>query len=292
MSSRTRSAWFFIVAAAVLSATLAPVAAVSTQAAGVWKDPHGNPLPFATDEELMEFLRTADIESVSSIPIGVTSPRRVTLTKDGITAEAALRDFEEIYEQVRLEGVFYGRLRDSYVWDLPAYRMSRLLGLDNVPPVARRRVNAQDATLQIWLEGGLMERDRIADDIEPPATIKFRRQQQNMRVFDTLIGNTDRNAGNVLYDETWKFWLIDHSRAFVNSDQTRYLERIYWCEKGLFEKIKQLERDPLRAELSRWLTHGEIDAMLRRRDKLVAHLEKLIESRGAAAVLFEWPSGA
>ncbi len=287
MSSRARYRWLFFVAVAALSATLVPTPAVSEQAASVWMDIDGNPLPFATDEELMEFLRTADIESVTSIPIGVTGPRRVTLTKGGITARAALRDFEEVYEQVRLEGTFYARLRDSYAWDLPAYRMSQILGLDNIPPVVHRRVNGQPATLQIWLEGGLMESDRIADDISPPATMPFRRQQEDMRVFDTLIGNTDRNSGNILYDENWKFWLIDHSRAFLENDQTRYLDRITWCERGLFETIQKLERDTLREQLDGLLTIAEINAMLRRRDKLVAHFMKLIEERGESAVLFE-----
>ena len=41
-----------------------------------WKDPDGNPLPFQTDEEIIEFLRTAEIESIEDIGIGVTKPRR------------------------------------------------------------------------------------------------------------------------------------------------------------------------------------------------------------------------
>ena len=38
-------------------------------AAPVWLDADGNPLPFQTDEEILEFLRTADVVSVVRIPL-------------------------------------------------------------------------------------------------------------------------------------------------------------------------------------------------------------------------------
>lgn len=35
-----------------------------------------------------------------------------------------------------------------------------------------------------------------------------------LRVFDELIQNRDRNAGNVLWTKDWTMWMIDHPRAF------------------------------------------------------------------------------
>ena len=36
-----------------------------------------------------------------------------------------------------------------------------------------------------------------------------------MKMFDNFICNKDRNAGNLLVDDDWNLYLIDHSRAFI-----------------------------------------------------------------------------
>ena len=77
----------------------------------VWKGPDDKPLPFQSDEEILEFLRTAEIESVTDIELGVTNPRRVVLVKDGVRMRAALRDYDETFERQRFDGIFYLRLR-------------------------------------------------------------------------------------------------------------------------------------------------------------------------------------
>lgn len=272
-------------------ATAPPPAAAQAQdnsgdARYVWKDPDGRPLPFQSDEQVLEFLRTAEIESIEGIELGVTNPRQVVLQKDGVRMRAALRDYEETFTARRFDGVFYARLRDSYLFDVAAYETARLLGLNNVPPVVLRRVGGDQVSVQAWLEGGLMESDRIAGDAAPPSALRFRQQTQDMRAFDTLIGNVDRNTGNILYDEDGDFWLIDHSRAFQRDDDTRYLDRVTGISRSLFVRLQQLERDELMERLSPPLTPSEVDWMLRRRDKLVAHINRLIEERGEEAVLF------
>ena len=45
----------------------------------VWLDIDGNLLPFKTAEELLDFLRTAEVISEKQISTGVTLPRKVTL---------------------------------------------------------------------------------------------------------------------------------------------------------------------------------------------------------------------
>lgn len=252
-----------------------------------WKDPDGNPLPFQSHGEIVDFLQHADIEEVESIELGVTNPRQVILERDGVRMHAALRDYEETFEGQRFDGEFFSRLRDSYIFDLPAYEMSLLLGLDNIPPVTLRRIGGDQVSLQAWVEGGLMETDRIADDLEPPSLVDFRRQTQDMRVFDTLIGNVDRNTGNVLYDQDWKFWLIDHSRSFGRNDDTRYLEDVNGVSRWLYVRIKALTVEELEPRLSPPLTDSEVEWILARRDKLVAHIEALIAEKGEGAVLFE-----
>jgi hypothetical protein len=255
---------------------------------GNWKDTDGNPLPFQSHEEIVAFLQTANIESVTAIPVGVTKPRQAVLESNGVRVHAAMRDYDEVFEEAKIGNAFYARLRDSFIFDVPAYELARLLDLDNIPPVAFRRYGGQRVTLQIWLEGGLMETDRVEQGLDPPSTQRYRQQTQNMRVFDSIIGNVDRNTGNILADADGTFWLIDHSRAFMRNDDTRYLERITSCGRNLFERIKALEREQLMEVISPPLTSSEVDWVLRRRDKVVAHIENLILTRGGEdIVLFD-----
>ncbi|MGD8330253.1 MAG: hypothetical protein PVJ49_12525 [Acidobacteriota bacterium] len=280
------------VALALAALAVAPLrAAVPSQVRGagpvyVWKDPDGNPLPFQADEEIIEFLRTAEIVSARDIELGVTGPRRVTLQRNGVRMRAALRDYDETYTESRFDGIFYARLRDSYVFDIPAYKLSRLLEI-NIPPVTLRRISGTQISLQAWVEGALMESDRIERAIEPPSVVEFRRQTQDMRVFDSVIGNVDRNSGNILYDEDFDVWLIDHSRAFMRNDDTRYLPRITGCSRKLYERLQTLTFEQLEPLLSPPLTDSEVRWVLRRRDKVIEHIDVLIAERGEGAVLFE-----
>ena len=43
-----------------------------------------------------------------------------------------------------------------------------------------------------------------------------------MTMFDNLIGNRDRNRGNMLRDAEWNVILLDHSRAFGVGSELPY----------------------------------------------------------------------
>jgi hypothetical protein len=275
--------------AAALLLCVAPLAASAQSTSRVpWKDRFGDPLPFQSDEEIIEFLQTAEIQSVEDLEVGITDPRRVELVKDGITVRAALRDFDHTYERMRFEREFYQELRDSYLFDIAAYELSGMLGLNNIPPVTLRRVNGVEASLQIWLEDALVEWDRYEQQIPPPDRISFQKQYHNMLVFDSVIGNVDRNNGNILYDANWNHWLIDHSRAFVpGTDKMPYLDRILGCSRGLYLRLKELDREELMERLSPPLDHFDVDWILQRRDKVIAHLDALIAQHGEDAILFD-----
>ena len=53
-----------------------------------WLGPDGNQLPFRNDSEILEFLRTAEVVSIKTIPTGVTKPQKVLLEKDGVRMNA------------------------------------------------------------------------------------------------------------------------------------------------------------------------------------------------------------
>ena len=258
-------------------------------AAPVWLDADGNPLPFQTDEEILEFLRTADVVSVEDIPIGTTNPQMVTLEKDGVRVNAAFRDVDVTHERVGLsDGSFRMNLRDYSMFECAAYEVAQLLGLDNVPPTVERRIRRQLGSLQLWLENVMMEQDRVERRLQGPG-IKWLRQMQTMYIFDDLIGNDDRNAGNILIDPDWKLWLIDHTRAFQVRLDSMNIEKIIWCERGLWQKLQSLDVAQLTSRVDEFVTDFEIREVLRRRDLLVAHIQRLIDERGEGAVIFERP---
>jgi hypothetical protein len=113
------------------------------------------------------------------------------------------------------------------------------------------------------------------------------RQQQMMQVFDGLIYNFDRNQGNMLFDAAGRLWFIDHTRSFLPSSTIEKLDQIIWCERNMWEKLQGLDKDVVQDRLGSYLNYRQIVSVLKRRDKLVDHLEKLISERGEGAVLFE-----
>jgi hypothetical protein len=255
----------------------------------VFLGPDGQPLPFRSDEEILRFLQEAEVVSLKRIPVGITRPQEALLEKDGVRARAAYRDFDETYERVRLsDGDFFMNLRDSYLHEAAAYQMARLLGLDSVPPAVARRHSGKMVTLQLWIENALVESERRAEGLQPEGAREFRLQVQTMYLFDELIANVDRNEGNLLFDrDTWKLWMIDHTRGFQRTRDLRGVDKITWCRADLWERLRALQRAEVDRALARLVGRYEIDALFERRDKLVAHIQGLIDKYGESAVLFD-----
>jgi hypothetical protein len=183
-------------------------------------------------------------------------------------------------------GTVVMNFRDSYIFEPAAYELSRLLGLDNVPPAILRKLRGKRGSLQAWVENAMNETSRVSDNITAPDKVLWSKQMWNMRVFDNLIYNTDRNQGNILYDGDWKLWLIDHGRAFRREKKLRTPALVVQCGRKLWEKLKSLDEETVRERLKKFLRSSEIKALLRRRDILVEHIQKLIEERGENKVLF------
>ena len=64
------------------------------------------------------------------------------------------------------------------------------------------------------------------------------------------------------------------------------------CDRKLYERVKNLDEGKLRQTLKPFLRGYEIDALLKRRKKLVEHFEGLIREKGENRVLFNWDPGA
>ena len=266
--------------------TAVPVAAPISR---IWISPSGDPLPFTTNTELEEFLRTAEVVKMEEIPIGVTDPRMVWLKKDGIEAKACFRDVDISQRKAVLPNKGIRKnWRDCCLFECAAYQLAKLLGLNNIPPVVMRNIKGEDGTLQIWVENATMETDRVKQSVYPPNLWRYQMQWQVMRVFDALIYNDDRNAGNILYDSDWNLWMIDHTRSFSRISDLPEPSQIKHCERNLWERLCHLNEEEVEKTIGEYIQSVELKALFKRREKLIAYIEDQIEERGEKQVLFSF----
>lgn len=244
--------------------------------------------PRMAAEEMERFLQHANIVATKSTKKGVTAAKRVTLSDGRVTHDAQLQDVD-IALPIFEVGPKYTEVdfKDTYRYNIAGYRLSRLLGLDNVPMSVERKVNGKPVAITWWIDDVILdEGTRQKEHTVGPNPSRTASQIHILRVFDELIQNRDRNAGNLLWTADWKMWMIDHTRAFrLGKDllKPQQLERV---DRTLLEKMKGLTAPELSEVMSKSLTKAEIDALLVRRDAIVKLFDGKIAQRGEAAVLF------
>jgi hypothetical protein len=265
----------------------------------LWLDPSGNPLPFQSHQEITDFLKIATVLSVADIPEGVTKPKEVLLELDGVQARAAFRYFSKKSARERLpDGSIEKNFRDDFGNEVAAHELSRLLGMDAVPPAVLRDVEGTPGSVQLWVEGATRLKDFIRDNpgkADPTSRSRYLKHQvRDMNIFDNLIRNIDRNQGNIMWDADMNLWLIDHTRSFSGDDTLPWPDDVVRCSRRLWTALRGLDPKQVKSTLSPYLGGLEIKALLKRHKKLVQLLEEKIEEEGEEAVLFDYapPSSA
>jgi len=252
----------------------------------VWLGIDREPLPFSNALDVVEFLTEARIVAVVKVLDGSTRPRKVLLELDGIRAHGIFRDVDRSETRVKLDdGSFHMRLRDYDLFEVAAYRLATLLGMDNVPPTVKRRFAGKTGSLQLWVENVISSGD-LRDGMTPPDYAQWGGQMQTMELFDYLITNIDRNTGNYLFDENWKLWMIDHTRAFQITERLPDPHHVQRCAPATYAILLGLDEAALVPVFEGLLTDLEVSHLLGRIRRLRAHLELLIEERGFDVVIF------
>lgn len=279
--SRTgvRGVVLFVIALLVYSPALAQPAAPAVS-------------PALTAAEIRDFLLNAKIIRSRDISKGVTAPKRLTLTNGTLTHDAAFQAVDERQTVANLTGG--GRTAqtelnfvDAYRYNLAAYTLSQLLGLDHMMPVhVERRWNGKIGSLSWWVDTMMDEGERLKKKIEPPNPAEWNHQMYRMRVFAALTRDTDRNTGNVLITPEWKVMMIDFTHAFRLQTELLYSQDLSKIDRALLPRLEALTKDAVKQAVDDQLTGPEVDAMMRRRDAIVAHFKKRIVDVGEAAVLY------
>jgi hypothetical protein len=90
----------------------------------------------------------------------------------------------------------------------------------------------------------------------------------------------------VLITPEWKVFMIDFTRGFRLQPELMYNKDLARMDRTLWGKLQALDRSTVKTAVGDWLTSGEIDAVLKRRELLVAHFSKLIAESSEEKVLY------
>ena len=248
--------------------------------------------PSLTPEQQREFLLNAKVVGSRPIGKGVTGSLRLTLS-DGTTTHDA--GFQTIEMRASAEDIRQNRKRagevqfaDSYMYNIAAYELAKLLALDHMMPVTvERRHRGQLGSLTWWIDDVLMdEHERESKKVQPPNAVAFVRERQNMFVFAELVRDVDRNKGNVIYTKDWRVIMLDFTRGFRLQPEIRNPEFLQQCDRKLYERLQSLTRADIERVVKNQLTPPEIIGVVTRRQLIVDHYARLIKEKGEAAVLY------
>jgi hypothetical protein len=228
--------------------------------AGLWPIAHpvrvGHDFIATDDSALTDILANGVVAEVDQ---NGTTWKLVKVTADEVTVSAY---FAEIPQN------------ESYVPELAAFRLDRILGLGMVPVTVRREVEGQQGTLQFVPEDTMTERERVANGEGWSAPCPVEKQVQAMYVFDALIGNSARTPSSMLYSSADRYLLlVDHERSFsTDTGRPAYLKDNELAIGNEWRtRLHDLSNDVLRTELSDVLGANRLDALSDRRDALIKH---------------------
>lgn len=247
-----------------------------------WLDVDGNPLPFQTDDALLEFMRTADVIDEKDIGTGVNRSVRVTLEQNSVRAHAIFREVDRRERGVTIGRAHYQFFADSYLFECAAYELAKKIGLDRVPPTVLRKIERRSGSLQIWLEDAL---DEDHDTFAPPSPLDWAQRVWDMHLFDNLVYNIDRNPGNMLVDEDYRLWMIDHTRGF-QAKRGLLNDRVVRVRRAVWDRLTALTDDELKDTVRDYLTFTELGSLVERRKALQAYVDELVLERGEDAVFY------
>ncbi|MBZ5514777.1 MAG: hypothetical protein LAN62_08030 [Acidobacteriia bacterium] len=244
--------------------------------------------PNLTEEQQREFLLHAKVVNSRQIDKGITNPWRLTLSDGRLTHDAAFQSIDERKPVMQFpDGRTEINFRDSYHSNIAARELAKLLGLDNMVPVTvERNWQGNGGSLSWWVPWKWDAAMRLQQNLQPPDADAWNKQMYKARVFDDLIYDTDPNLGNVLITEDWKVWRIDFTRAFRLYPDLQDPKELVQCDRQLLEKLRQLSYEEVLDRTKAHLGKSQVKAVMARRDKIVAHFEKLIAEKGENAVLY------
>jgi hypothetical protein len=243
--------------------------------------------PTLSKEQIKQFLTTAKVVGSKHAAKGVTDTSRLTLSDGTITHDASFQGIDE-HKATKQVGIGTElNFVDSYKYNIAAYALAELVGMDDMLPVyVERKWQGHTGSLSWWLPVKMDEVERHKQKLTAPDADAWNNQMYKIRVFDQLVADSDPNLTNVLIGENWQIWRIDFSRAFRLNKEPKEPKDLVRCDRQLLEKLKTLDGNVLAEKTKGYLSKDEVKAVMARRDKIVAQFEKLVAEKGENEVLY------
>jgi hypothetical protein len=240
-----------------------------------------------TKEQIETFLTTAKIVSSKQAGKGVTGSWRLTLSDGTTTHDGAFQAINDTKPTMQLASGTELGFVDSYRYNIAAFRLAEMLGLDDIVPVyVERKWKGDSGSLSWWLPIKMDEKERVAQKIPVPDPDAWNNQMYKVRVLDQLVYDSDPNLTNVLITADWKIWRIDFTRAFRLHKELKGVSDLVHCDRQVFTKLKALNQDEVMEKTKHYLNKDEVKAVMARRDKIVEQFQKLIAEKGEKEVLY------
>jgi hypothetical protein len=239
-------------------------------------------------QQVEDFLLKAKVIRIKGIEVGITNTRRATLSDGTFQHDAHVQTVDIFKTSFQtIEGAELN-FRDCYKFNIAAYELAKLLEFNMVPPTVLRKVEGEEASVSWWIDGAMMDLDRIKEKIQPPDINHWNEQINLMHIFDQLVYNTDRNQGNILICKDWRVWFIDYTRAFRERKELQNPKSLAMCDRKFLGRLRELNMVMLQRKLQDCLTNAQIETLLLRRDTIVKFFEEKITEQGEDAVLFDY----
>ncbi len=244
-----------------------------------------------------DFLGSANITDAVQFASreAVTSPWKLTLTKGDVTRFGLWKNVDTVAEDGG---------PDRWRFEIAAYRLDVLLGLDMVPPTVEREFQGRRGSLQLWMNDTESMKKRLAREVPGDSSggTDWEAKGYIERAFDSLIANDDRNVNNILIGPGDRMILIDHSRTFRTAPP--FDEKLVYGAASLMRtrdggplpflklprafvaRLRALDSRSVREAVKKHLTGSEVRAVMARRDLILKEIEALVRERGEAGVLY------
>ncbi len=241
-----------------------------------------------TQEQQRQFLLSAKVIRYKQLSQGITKSYLLILSDGKMTHDAHFQSINERRSYKELERGGEVNFVDSYLYNIAAYELAGLIGLDDMLPVTiERKWGGKLGAVAWWLSTQMSIGEKQKKNIPPPDPEAWDKSMNKVKVFTQLIYDTDRwNPGNIQIGYNWEVYMVDFTRAFRLYYDLKDPQNLERCSRELLEKLRTLDRKVLAAKVRNHLNELEIDGVMKRRDKIVAHFEKLIAEKGEAAILY------
>ena len=125
--------------------------------------------PTLTKEQIKQFLLSAKVVNSQRSKKGITHPWRLTLSDGTVTHDTSFQSIDEHKASMQLDAGTELNFVDSYKYNIAAYELAELLGLDDMPPVyVERKWQGSVGSLSWWLPVKMDEVERHKEKLTPP----------------------------------------------------------------------------------------------------------------------------